>query len=144
MIVDANQPAPIQYTDPTYQALLYPLARFYNITTGSPVLEASLELELINNGVYQGQYLFLNNNIYVVQILVYTDDTYTTVDEEFAQQTIEVQCTQFSTDLGAVLAAVNKILQGLPSGLQAQLDPHELSAQLEPGTIELDAKFDCE
>lgn len=105
MIIDSNLVSPLKYTDPTYQALLFVRANIYDITSGSPILENTVNLSLINNGCYQGKYQFTAGKIYFIQKLVYTDGTYTTVDQTFAQDNDEAQCINLSGSINSIIAS---------------------------------------
>lgn len=91
MIIDSNTPAPLKYTDPTFQTLLYVRANIYDTSGVSPVLENTVDLALIDNGTYWGKYTFTAGKTYLVQKLVY-DSTYTTVDQTFPQDNDDFQC----------------------------------------------------
>lgn len=97
MLIDSNSEAPLKYTDPTYQALLFVRANIYDLSGGSPALEDTVDLALIDNGVYQGKYQFTAGKPYLVQKLVYTDGTYTSVDQNFAQDNDDFQCVDLQS-----------------------------------------------
>lgn len=116
-IVDSNSFAPLKYTDPTYQVLLYVRANIYDLSGGSPVLEGFVNLILLNNGVYQGKYKFTAGKPYLIQKLVY-DSGYTTVDQTFAQDNDDIQCV----DLIAIAKAANASFIGIEGILDDELE----------------------
>jgi len=136
MIVDSNSEAPLQYVDPTYQALLFVRASIYDLTTGTPVLEDTVDLSLLGPSIYWGKYGFTAGRIYQVQKAVYTDGTYVTIDEDYPQSVDDVQCIDLS--IPGFVPPHN------PESLKASIEESEaLSAVVgEDGT--LNAKFDCE
>lgn len=108
MIVDSNSAASLQYVDPTYQTSLFIRANIYDLSGGSPVLDSTVNLLQINNGVYAGKHTFTAGKPYLVQKLVYTDGTYTVVDQTYAQSTDDVQCVDLKTaNLDATISSRN-------------------------------------
>lgn len=91
-IIQSGVAAPLKYTDPTYQSLLFIRANIYDTSGVSPSLEGTVNLALIDNGTYWGKYTFTAGKTYLVQKLVYTDGTYTTVDQDYAQDNDNLQC----------------------------------------------------
>ena len=121
MIVDSNSAAPLKYTDATYQTLLFVRANIYDVS-GAPALEGTVNLALVDNGVYTGTYLFTAGKPYLVQKLVYTDNTYTTVDQTFGQDNDDVQCVDLASGGsgggGTVIVANNELVGEVTSTLQ--------------------------
>ena len=108
MIVDSNISASIQYVDPTYQVSLFVRANIYDLSGGSPVFDSSVNLLQINNGVYAGKKTFTAAKPYLIQKLVYTDGTYTVVDQSYAQGTDDVQCIDLKTaNIDAAISSRN-------------------------------------
>lgn len=97
MIADSNSSTPLKYTDPTFQTLLFIRANIYDVSGVSPVLENTVNLTLIDNGTYWGKYTFTAGKPYIVEKLVYTDGTYTVVDQTFAQDNDDIQCINLET-----------------------------------------------
>lgn len=101
MIVDSNAPAPLKYTDPTFTAgPLFIRANIYDTSGVSPSLESTVNLTLIDNGTYWAKYTFTAAKTYLVQKLVYTDGTYSTVDQTYAQDNDDVQCVDLQAGGG--------------------------------------------
>jgi hypothetical protein len=67
----------------SYVPGLYVALNVYNTTTSSPVLVAQVVMSHVFNGTYIGFYSFLANSTYLINISVYTDDTYETVDTDY-------------------------------------------------------------
>jgi hypothetical protein len=110
MLVDSNSAAPLKYTDPTFQSSLFVRANIYDTSGGSPSLASTVNLALIDNGTYWGKYTFTAGKTYLVQKLVYTDGTYTTVDQTFAQDNDDVQCVDLKTaDIAAIKAQTDQL-----------------------------------
>jgi hypothetical protein len=110
MIADSNSPTPLKYTDPTFQTLLFVRANIYDTSGGSPVLENTVNLALITQGTYYAKYSFTAGKTYLVQKLVYTDGTYVTVDQSYAQDNDDVQCIDLRTaELDVAVSTRNAI-----------------------------------
>lgn len=98
MIVDSNAPAPLKYTDPTYQPSLFVRALILDLSGGSPVLENTVNLsQYSTSAVYNGKYSFTAGKPYQVIKNAYTDGTYATIDTNYPQDTDEFQCIDLKT-----------------------------------------------
>jgi hypothetical protein len=126
MIVDSNAAAPLKYTDPTFQSSLFVRARIYDTSGVSPVLENTVNLSQINNGTYWGKYTYTAGKTYLVQKLVFTDGTYTTVDQTYAQDNDDVQCidlklasqltqAHFDTVIGTPVVSIAADIAAIPT-----------------------------
>lgn len=135
MIYDSNAPAPLKYTDPTFQTLLFVRANIYDTSGGSPSLAGTVNLALIDNGTYYGKFTFTAGKTYLVQKLVYTDGTYTTVDQTFAQDNDDVQCIDLRTaELDVAVSSRNSTAHfdaviGTPAGASVSADIAEIEAE---------------
>lgn len=138
MIVDSNSAAPLQYVDPTYQSSLFVRSKIYDLSGVSPSLESSVNLTLIDNGVYRSKYTYTAGKPYLVQTLVYTDGTYTLVDTTYAQSVDEVQCIDLKTanlsNLDASVSSRNSTAHfdaviGTPAGASIAADLVEIEGE---------------
>lgn len=87
------------YASVDYSSSLDIEATIYEMTSGTPALEDAVELEFIEHGVYYGQYTGALNNTYNVISVVYTDNTFTVPDENYAPASEEFDAIKLTTDI---------------------------------------------
>jgi hypothetical protein len=68
-------PFEASYVPGTFAAM-----NIYDMTTGTPVFLKQVPMTHVFNGTYCGFYTFIADKTYLMNISVYTDDTYTTPD----------------------------------------------------------------
>jgi hypothetical protein len=81
----------------------------YDTSTGTPVYVDSVDLSLVEKGVYFGSYQGTAGKSYSVTSIVYTDDTYTIVDTNRAPGSDSFDCIRLSV---VVVELANAILTG--------------------------------
>jgi len=79
-IIDGAHAFSLSYPTWDQNTGLYVLATIYDVTTGSASLLGTVNLANDAFGVYSGIYTGASNKVYLAVILVYTDNTYSTVD----------------------------------------------------------------
>lgn len=80
------------YASVGYESNLSIQAQVYNTTTGTSVLQASVDLVYVNYGVYYGAFAgALFDNFQIISI-VFTDNTYTTPNFNYAPATSSFSC----------------------------------------------------
>ncbi len=75
---------PLQYTAFDLATGLDVAAKIYDMSTGTAVLVTTETLDHVINGTYVTNYVFNDSKPYLVNIMVYTDGTYATPDENYA------------------------------------------------------------
>lgn len=90
MIVKAGAPFSYNYTSFDQDDSLFVLARIWDVT-GTPTLVDSVEMENTEFGNYFGTFIPLSNKTYSIVMVVFTDDTYTVVDDTRSPGSLTVQ-----------------------------------------------------
>lgn len=69
---------PFEWSAYDLNAALFVAMKVYNVTTGTPVLVATVGMVHVLNGTYWGAFTPLASSSYVINLQPYTDDTYVT------------------------------------------------------------------
>lgn len=91
---DAETIVDLGFTYVTYNfaAGLSIQAKIYNTTTSSPVLQDTVDLEYVGFGIYYGHFTgTISENFQIIGV-VYTDNTFTVVDFNYAPSSISFAC----------------------------------------------------
>lgn len=83
-IVSSGTPFTFNYPAYSKDVSLNVLARIYNVTTGTPILEFTQGMTNADNGVYTGNYVPITDQAYLVVMAVYNEDSFTTLDADYA------------------------------------------------------------
>lgn len=81
---------------------LFIQATVYDVSTGTPNVVAHLTLAEIQNGFYSASYPGVSTKTYLVITLVYTDNTYSTIDTNYAPNADCYKVTDAPVAFGAM------------------------------------------
>lgn len=96
MIVKAGAPFSYNYTAFDQDDSLFVLARIWDVTN-TPTLVDSVEMENTEFGNYFGTFIPLSNKTYSIVMVVFTDNTYTVVDDTRSPGSLTVQSIMFES-----------------------------------------------
>jgi hypothetical protein len=132
MIQAPEIPFVFDYTDAVFTDGLDVGATIYDVTAGLPGTEVSfIEMTACGNGRYKGAFTGTANKSYSIEMDVYTDGTYETINENFAPLTVETQCIDV---LGAIAALSTKILQSLFVGtVELSVTDNSVNLEIQEG-----------
>lgn len=116
-IAPAGVPLPFEYSAYDLSSNLNVGMTILDVTTGSPVqVGPILPMAYTQNGTYFASYSFTAGKIYVVNKMVFTDNTFTTPLTTYSPGSESLQASTFQADIQELINLVKAI--ALPVNIQ--------------------------